>query len=481
MKAKYHVVIVGSGIGGLSTAEVLSGNGLDILLIDENVHLGGQLLRKSERYSKNFFKFDPDIIKTKGFSLIQKTRESTDVIDRISRAQVLGIFNNKRLLIHTEAPENPNKKSGQILEVQAEHLVLATGARERYLPFKGWTLPGVMSLGAAQILMKSHGVLPAYNTLIAGTSPLMMPLASEILSNQGKVAAVLDGNPFSKKLDFLPLIHNHWPKLVEGAFYTTKMMLKRVPMINRARVIEARGKESFESVIMAKTTSEGGIINGTETEYPAGALAIGHGFVPNIELAVQAGCDIEYQKAKGGWVVTADRNLESSVDDLYAVGEITGIAGGKKSYIQGKIAAVSILKRLDKLNFKKQSTHLSKQMKQLYSLNHKQTAYAGFLNHLCQLPALAYQQIPDETLICRCEDITMGTIKKAIQQDFITSGGLKKATRCSMGRCQGRICGTIILDIIMAFTGKSPEKIGPSLARAPVKNVAISSFLDPAG
>jgi len=481
MKAKYHVVIVGSGIGGLSTAEALSGHGLDILLIDENVHLGGQLLRKSERSSKNIFKFDPDIIKTKGFSLIQKTRESTHAIDRINQAQVLGIFNDKRLLIHTDARENPDKNPSRILEVQVEYLVLATGARERYLPFKGWALPGVMSLGAAQILMKSHGVLPAHNTLIAGTSPLMMVLASEILSNQGKVAAVLDANPFSKKLGFFPLIHHHWPKLVEGAFYTTKMMVNRVPMTNCARVIEARGKNNFESVIMAQTTPEGEIITGTETEFPAGALAIGHGFVPNIELAVQAGCDIEYQKAKGGWVVTADRDLESSVDGIYAVGEITGIAGGKKSYIQGKIAGVSILKKLGKLNFKKQGTSLSKQINRLRSLNHKQTAYAGFLNHLCQLPSSAYQQIPDETLICRCEDITMGAVKKAIQQGFKTSGGLKKATRCGMGRCQGRICGTIILDIIMALTGKSPEEIGPSLSRAPVKNVSISAFLNPAG
>ena len=205
---------------------------------------------------------------------------------------------------------------------------------------------------------------------------------------------------------------------------------------------------------------------------------MGYGFVPNIELAVQAGCDIEYQKLLGGWVVRADKNLESSLDSVFAVGEITGIAGGKKSYIQGKIAAVSILKKLDKLNLKKQGPTLSRQMNRLHSLNLQQTAYAGFLNHLCQVPSAAYRQIHDDTLICRCENITMGTIKKAIHEDFITSGGLKKATRCGMGRCQGRICGTIISDIIMALTKKTPHEIGPLLSRAPVKNVAIRSFMD---
>lgn len=478
MKARYHVVIVGSGIGGLSAAVTLAGFGLDVLMIDENIQPGGQLLRQSEKRVTNFFKFT-DSLKTKGFSLIKGIKDAYPEIDRINQAQVLGVFKDKRLLIHTKVKKNPpHNKTGQIIEVQAEHLIFATGARERYLPFKGWTLPGVMSLGAAQILMKSHGVLPGLNTIIAGSSPLMMVLASEILSNQGKVATVLDENPFSKNLRILPIIQHHWPKLFEGAFYMAQMMRNRVPIVNRARIIEARGTTKFESVIVAKTTPEGQVINGIETKYFADTLAIGHGFVPNIELAVQAGCDIEYQKAKGGWVVTVDKNLESSLNSIFAVGEITGIAGGKKSYIQGKIAAISILKKLDKLNFKKQGTQLSRQIKQLHSLNHKQNAYAAFLNHLCQVPSIAYQQIHDDTLICRCENITMGTIKKAIRQDFVTSGGIKKATRCGMGRCQGRICGTVIFDIIMALTKKTPEEIGPSLSRAPVKNVAISSFLD---
>ena len=478
-KAKYHVVIVGSGIGGLSAAQTLAGHGLDILLIDENAHPGGQLLRKSQTASKKNFSFKPDMVKTLGFSLIQKAGESNSLIDwihqihRIQLAQVLGIFKDKRILIHTEGNEN----SGQVIEVQAEHLILATGARERYLPFKGWTLPGVMSLGAAQILMKSYGVLPAFHTVIAGSSPLMMVLASEILSNKGKVSAVLDENPFRKKLNFLPLIQHHWPKLLEGAFYTAQMLCHRVPMINQTRVIGARGKEDLASVIVAGTTPDGHIITGTETEYPARALTVGYGFTPNIELAVQAGCNIEYQSTLGGWVVTVDKNLESSINSIYAVGEITGIAGGKKSYVQGKLAAISLLKKLDKLNFKKMGSCFSAQVKQLHSLNHQQTAYAAFLNYLCRLPQAAYSQIPDDTLICRCENINMGTIKKAIEQGFTTSGGLKKATRCGMGRCQGRVCGTIISDVIMALTKKKPSDIGSSLSRAPVKNVAIRSFL----
>ncbi len=474
MKVRYHVIIVGSGFAGLSAARVLAGQGLDILVIDESVRPGGQLLRKTRLNPSHFPNLEPDRMKSKGFDLV-RTINKTPGIDWLFQAQVLGIFKNRRLLVHTQNMKTSKENgSEKILEIQAEHLILATGARERYLPFKGWTLPGVMSLGSAQILMKSYGVLPARNTLIAGTSPLMMVLASEILGNKGEVTALMDENSMIKKLEFLPLIQHHWPKLMEGAFYTARMVLNRVPMLQRYRVIEARGKNGFESAIMAKITSEGEVISGTKTEFTAKALTIGYGFVPNIELPVQAGCDLEYHKNKGGWVVKVDETLESSSRSVYAVGEITGIAGGKKSFIQGKLAAMSILKKMGRIN----ARNRKKEVQTLISLNHQQAEYASFLNHLCQVPVSAYAAIPDETMICRCEEITMGTIKKNIREGFDTIGSLKKATRCGMGRCQGRICGPVIFDIITVLTQKSPESIGCSLSRAPVKNVNIKAFLN---
>ena len=156
MKAKYHVAIVGAGICGLSAAEALAGSGLDILIIDENVHLGGQLLRKPAGSPNQFSRWEPDGMKLKGFDLIDRLLAPSRSVDMITQAQVLGIFNDTRLLIHT--------KEERLVETTAEQILLATGAKERFLPFPGWTLPGVMSLGGAQILMKSHGVLPGHRT-----------------------------------------------------------------------------------------------------------------------------------------------------------------------------------------------------------------------------------------------------------------------------------------------------------------------------
>ena len=467
MKTHYHVIIVGSGIAGLSAAASLAGQGLDILIIDENAHTGGQLLRKTRSTSCGPSKFEPDRMKSMGFGLIRTISKSPG-IDWLFNAQVLGIFKDRRLLIHIEE---------KILELQAENLLLATGARERYLPFKGWTLPGVMSLGSAQILMKSYGILPAQNTLIAGTSPLMMALASEILGNRGGIAALLDENLLIRKIRFLALTKNHWAKLLEGTYYASRIMLNRIPVFQGYRVIEARGEKKFESAIMAKITPSGDVIPGTEKAFPAGALTIGYGFVPNIELPVQAGCGVEYRENKGGWVVKVDDTLESSCQSIFAAGELTGIAGAKKSFIQGKLAALSILKKMGKINTGIRKEKFREKVKKLLLLDHQQTKYASFLNGLCRVPLSAYAAIPDDTIICRCEEITMETIKKNIQKGFDTISGLKKASRCGMGRCQGRICGPVIFDIITALTQKSPEAIGCSLSRAPVKNVNIKAFL----
>ena len=523
MKTTYHVIIVGSGMAGMSAADTLTGHGLDILIIDENSHVGGQLIRKVPKKATLFSRIEPDVMKQKGFALVRKIKkqnlkqdrnESHHGITRRVQAQVMGIFDDNRLLIRMTSQDRQNKQNNgeKILTLQAEHFILATGARERYLPFKGWDLPGVISLGAAQIFMKSHGVLPAQETLIAGSSPLQMVLATEMLSNGGKVTALLDENNFKKKLGFLPYAMDHWPKLMEGGFHMGKMVLGRIPMRQGVRVVEACGQRSgsqgLEAIIVAKTNVKGDVIRGTEMTYKTRSLCMGYGFVPNIELPIQAGCDTVYDKNKGGWVVLVNDRLETSIPSVFAAGEITGIAGAKKSHVEGMLAALSILERYDisadnvwnnghirlpdttkhernRLIDREQDGEIQtdtkndfqQKFRKLLSQRRRQMDYGLFLNSLCRVPSSAYAAIPDDTVICRCEEITMGAIKKSVSQGFHTTGALKKATRCGMGRCQGRICGPVIFDIMTALTQKRAEEIGASHSRAPVKNMPVSAFL----
>ena len=480
MKQAYDVVIVGAGVAGIAAANTLAGHGLEILVIDENPHAGGQILRQNCRVTDGFWEFDPRLGRSgrtvSSRNIVQSLRpiQRPKGITCVHQARVLGIFLDRQLLVHVPDPRYPvGSGSGRVLEIDAGSLLLATGARERCLPFKGWTLPGVMSLGAAQILMKSSGVLPARHTLIAGTSPLQTVLALEILKNKGKVTAVLDETHFTKKLGLLPLLKHHWALAGEGAMQMLRLLIRQVRFRQGVRVTEARGKNELTAVVTAGLDRKGNTVPGTFQTYPAGALAVGHGFSANIELPVQAGCALDYHTERGGWMVRVDDALETSVAAVYAAGEITGIAGAGKSFVEGKLAAVSILERLGK------KTGPDTCVRELIRLQKQQLGYAAFLNQLCQVPASAYETIDDDVLVCRCEEISMGEIRKQISKGFVTAGSLKKATRCGMGRCQGRICQPVLFDILLALTGQTPEQTGSPSFRVPVKNVPLEAFLLP--
>ena len=252
-----------------------------------------------------------------------------------------------------------------------------------------------------------------------------------------------------------------------------RLLIRQVRFRQGVRVTEARGKNELTAVVTAGLDRKGNTVPGTFQTYPAGALAVGHGFSANIELPVQAGCALDYHTERGGWMVRVDDALETSVAAVYAAGEITGIAGAGKSFVEGKLAAVSILERLGK------KTGPDTCVRELIRLQKQQLGYAAFLNQLCQVPASAYETIDDDVLVCRCEEISMGEIRKQISKGFVTAGSLKKATRCGMGRCQGRICQPVLFDILLALTGQTPEQTGSPSFRVPVKNVPLEAFLLP--
>jgi NADPH-dependent 2,4-dienoyl-CoA reductase/sulfur reductase-like enzyme/bacterioferritin-associated ferredoxin len=461
MKPNYHVIIVGSGPAGLAAADILSGYGRRVLVIDENSHIGGQLLR-TPLYATGK-RFEPDRTKRAGGRLMARLKRAG--VQVLSDTQVLGIYPGPTLIVQ--------ESRGQVTEYRGESLILAIGARERQLPFKGWTLPGVMSTGAAQILMKSSGILPGKNTLIGGCGPLILAVAAEILANQGKVRAVLDQSRAASKLGAITAGPALRPRLVEGAICLARLVAARVPIRQGVRIVEARGNHRLEAVVTARVDADGRIISGTELTCATDTLAVGYGFSPNIELAQQAGCRVKFNNDKGGWHVDVDDSMRTTAADIYAVGETTGIAGGGKSLIEGRIAAWSILGKQGLVD--RQTSESS--IRPLIRQRSQQVRYGRFLNRLCRLPPGCYTDIPDETTICRCEEVTMGDIRRQLNNDFTTMNGIKKATRCGMGNCQGRTCGPILFDILSARSPSlPPDAIGCTSARVPVKRVALGAL-----
>ncbi len=292
----------------------------------------------------------------------------------------------------------------RLMEIRAEILVLATGAREQYLPFKGWILPGVMSLGAAQILLKSHRVLPGVCTAIAGTSPLMMALAHDLLKHGGQVAALADGHSLLWKLAQLPFFARHGSKLIQGARYAAQLLRHRVPVLHGHHIKEARGRERVSGAVFARTGPDGRFLAGTEKFRQVDSLAVGHGFVPNIELPVQAGCRVTHDPDLGGWAAAVNADMETSVTGIYAVGETAGIGGAEQSRVQGELAGMAILEQLGRIHRRQPRwDRFVKKRHRLYQRSDECRSYGALLNRICRVPAAAYGHIPDDTVICRCE------------------------------------------------------------------------------
>ncbi|MCK5056514.1 MAG: FAD-dependent oxidoreductase [Candidatus Aminicenantes bacterium] len=462
-KNKFNVVIVGSGFAGIVAANILSESNLDIVLIDENIYIGGQLLRKIPDKLSEYPVYHPDYVKKIGFKFIECLK--TKKVTIINRGVVIGIYPEKKILVEVDEKE--------VITVNFDVILFATGARERFFPFKGWTLPGVYSTGLAQVLMKTSGVLLAEKILIGGSGLFLFAVAYETLRNRAGVTAILEQTAMLDKMKLISQLFHQFPKFVEGAKFLSKIFLSGVPVKFRRKIVEARGKESLQEVVTARVNKSGSIIPGTEKIHKTGALAVGYGFTANIELPQLAECKLDYSDAKGGWVVRVNDEMLTTREDIFAGGEITGIGGALKSINEGKTAALAILRRFDKIA----EDDYFLRLKSLSRERKHHLKFGEYFNLLYKIPESTILDIPDETIVCRCEDVTMADIKKAVQADFNTPVSLKTAVRTGMGNCQGRICGPIIYDILSALTQKSPQEVGRFSVRPPVKPVSIASLL----
>ena len=458
----YDVVIIGAGPSGIGAADILAEYSLKVLLVDENSQIGGQIWRKPVYKPVSRFRGpQPPGLKMDLSSAVGTSKNSLQII---TPACVLGVFPEKHLLLSTSEES--------LKEIRARRIIFATGAREKVHPFKGWTLPGVMTLGAAQILLKYYGVLASAKILVAGAGPLVYLLSSQILGVGGKVTTVLDRSSATAKLNAIRGMAGQLPKIGQGLLALVRLIQNGVSIKHRMQVIEVKGSDTLQEVIAAKIGPDGTIVPGSQRRYETQLLVCGNGFIPNIELPQLAGCDLTYAADKGGWIVKVDQSMETSVSGVFAAGEITGIAGSDKALIEGQLAALSILKQFGILD----STKHRIRQTALLTKRKRYQRFGAFLNRQWAIHPREWAAIDDATIICRCEDITMGTIRKWIQEGLTTEPDLKKATRCGMGNCQGRTCMPLIYDILAAYSVTGKHDPHPPSVRTPVKPIPLGDL-----
>ena len=459
MKSKpYDIVIVGAGLAGMAAAKVFKSLGLNFLVVDENPHPGGPLIRKQPFSEKSFRDGYQDGVKKSGHQLAGELAGDSHFLNA---TRILGIFDARHLCLED--------RQGHMRQISAEYILLATGARERFLPFKGWTLPGIMALGAAQIMMKGSGILPGSKTVVAGAGPSLYTMAGQVVRNGGEVPLLLDRASRGEQLDFFKLWPPQFKKMPEGAQNMMTLMRHGSRMLNRHAVVEARGDGQLEEVVYARIDKHGHILAGSQTTISADSLAIGQGFVANTELAAVAGCDLEYCEESGAWIVAVNEQLQTSYGRIYAAGELTGVGGGEQSQREGELAALAIAAALGGA-----ASDGAARMAKLISYRHAQQGFNRFLARLAKVPVGCWDKLADATILCRCEDVSLGDVRRALVLGVDSISLLKRGTRVGMGRCQGRTCTPIINDLLAA----SKLTVSAPSIRFPVKPVTLSTLND---
>jgi NADPH-dependent 2,4-dienoyl-CoA reductase/sulfur reductase-like enzyme len=325
------------------------------------------------------------------------------------------------------------EQGSAVLELNFEKLVIATGARERFLPFPGWTLPNVMGAGGLQALVKTGLPIKGKKVVIAGSGPLLLAVGEYLKRSGADLLLIAEQAPKMALVDFGFKLLIQKGKI--GQALELRRGLKGVKYLNGCWPIGAKGKDKLESVSLKK---------GSRTwEVSCDYLACGFHLVPNLELAQLLGCEI----TEG--VVQVDEFQETSRKSIYAAGEATGVGGLDMALIEGQIAGFASCGDLSGA-------------RKMFAYRNQQRMFASSLNRSFALRKELKDLVAADTIVCRCEDVTFDRLK--------TSDSWRAAklhTRCGMGPCQGRICGAAV-DFLLGWKAES--------VRPPVFAVKVGSM-----
>ncbi len=448
------IIIIGAGPAGLSAAVTASGYGLDVLVLDEQPSPGGQLYRNIERAEQDTLKtLGSDY--SSGLALVEKFRKSG--AEYIGNAIVWRLDPDCNICFSTD---------GQSTEISGKHIIIAIGATERPVPFASWTLPGVMGAGAVDANFKSSGIIPDGPVVLAGSGPLLLSVVGHMAHLGVEISAVLDTTPRGNILSALPLL--------PGALRRTDCLLKGVGMllnlkrsgINYFKGItdyKADGKDCLETVSF-KTK------NGSQ-RIDAELLLVHEGIVPRCDFTQQIGLKHLWDPVQRYWYPETNESGATAMNDIYVAGDSAFVHGGIPAELKGSLAALDIAGKLNALSLPEKTDYMVKITKRLSS----ELAPRPFVDALYK-PRMGLYNISDDTLVCRCEEITAGDIRQAILEGSREPNEIKTITRCGMGHCQGRMCGTALAEIIAENLKLDPADLRPLNIRPPVRNISLSEL-----
>ena len=465
------LVVLGAGPAGVRAAIAAASAGLSVLLVDEARSAGGQIHRETPasllpaRHDTGGA--DPD---RRAGDALRRDLEHSGVATAFGRRvwSVVRLDRGFRLdAIGCDASHT----------VEATTLLAATGAVERILPFPGWTTPGVFGLAAATILLKSQRISPGRRVVVAGAGPLLAAVATGVLKARAEVAAVVDLNGPAQWLAAVPSLALRPRLAAQGAGWALRLLQAHVPVHFRAQVVRALGGERLEAVEITILGRGGGRSSRKmAARIDVDALCIGHGLVPATEVPRLLRAECVFDRALGGWRPATDRYGRTSVPGLYVAGDGAGVLGGQAALAAGRTAGEAIaadLRGAAPIVCASWSGWRARQ-------------FGAAMTRLTSTRPSVVAEIPAETIVCRCEDVTRAEIDAACDAGARDVNQLKHFTRCGMGPCQGRVCGEAAAELLalrLVKLGAASDidagrrRAGQWTGRVPLRPVPLSALV----
>ncbi|QMU77292.1 FAD-dependent oxidoreductase [Streptacidiphilus sp. PB12-B1b] len=437
------LAVVGAGPAGLAATAAAAGLGLSCALLDAGALPGGQFYRQPA----------PGLRASRPQALHHGWRAFADLVARLEAHRADGSVRHyagyhvwsvsgaaDAWELHAVSSEDGRPSR----TVRARAVLCATGSHERQLPFPGWTLPGVVGAGGAQAMLKSGLVLPGRRVVVAGSGPLLLAVAASLADAGARVPLLVEATGYAGYARHPWTVAANPGKLAEGAAHAARLLRRGVAVRTRSAVVAAHGQDRIESVTVARIDRDWRPVPGTGRRIACDALAVGHGLLPQLELALELGCGIR-ALPDGSPALLVDAEQRTTVEGLWAAGETTGVGGAELAMIEGELAASSIAATLRRPAPAPASADSAGRVRTLVRRRNRLRRFAELMADRHRPGAGWADWLTSDTEVCRCEEVTVGAVREAV--DELGAGDprtVKLLTRAGMGWCQGRMCGPAV-------------------------------------
>ncbi|MFP6743623.1 MAG: FAD/NAD(P)-binding oxidoreductase [Alphaproteobacteria bacterium] len=456
-----RVLVVGAGPAGVRATEALVAGGLRPVVVDESPRCGGQIYRQPPdgftRPGKALYSFEA--------GRAQRLHRAFAALEgHIDYRPETLVWNVRDGVAHTARAREQEWLRG---EIPFDALIIATGAHDRVVPFPGWTSPGVYTLGGAQVALKYQGCAVGRRVAFVGTGPLLTLVAWQYAKAGTEAAAVIDSATLGTKIGALGgLLKEGAVTLAKGLYYTAGLRARGVPLVHGALPLEAMGDGRVEGLRYRDGA-------GRDHEISCDAIATGYGLAPEARLADIAGCRFAFHGPSRQWLPETDGDGRTAAARVYLAGDGMGIAGATAAEDRGALAAYAVL-----ANFGR-GVPMDRVAEHRRRLGRSQR-FAAALDAAFAYPADLARAVADDTILCRCEAIRAGELRRAARDLGADELNRAKAlTRLAMGRCQGRICGTASAEVLAAALSVPVERVERLRSAAPAKPVPLAMTLEP--